>query len=132
MRFFFIVIAIVVLDQISKQWVLAQPEWFKTFNDGIAFSLPLTGTLALVTAVILTVILFFSSLRIHPKTPLMDMGFALVIGGSLGNIIDRVQYGAVVDFIRFGTFPAFNLADSSITIGVFLLLISFRRPSLSS
>lgn len=121
-----------MLDQGTKQWVLSEPQWFKTFNHGIAFSLPLTGNLALLTAVLLTLILCIWYFRIHPKTFLVQSAFALMIGGALGNIVDRMLYGAVLDFIRIGTFPAFNLADSSITIGVLLLLLQFRRSSLSS
>ena len=51
--------------------------------------------------------------------------FALIIGGALSNILDRIIYGSVIDFINFSFWPAFNIADSAITIGVILLIIKF-------
>ena len=53
--------------------------------------------------------------------PLMRLGLALMLGGAVGNLIDRVKDGEVVDFIKVPNFPAFNVADSAITIGVLLL-----------
>jgi signal peptidase II len=51
----------------------------------------------------------------------MRLGLALMLGGAVGNLIDRVKDGEVVDFIKVPNFPAFNVADSAITIGVLLL-----------
>jgi len=66
--------------------------------------------------------------------PMLSVGLGLVIGGAIGNAIDRIRFGAVVDFLdfqRLGFFPwVFNVADSAITIGVvFLLLDSLRKES---
>ncbi|MEX1102785.1 MAG: signal peptidase II, partial [Dehalococcoidia bacterium] len=54
--------------------------------------------------------------------PLMRIGLALMLGGAVGNLIDRLAEGKVVDFIKVPNFPAFNVADSAITIGVLCLL----------
>ena len=69
-----------------------------------------------------------------PDTPpanqvdLTDLGLTLVMGGALGNVIDRIRFGAVVDFIQWHAagfyWPAFNVADSAITVGAVLLVIS--------
>jgi signal peptidase II len=73
--------------------------------------------------------------RLKPGERLTAAGIALVIGGALGNLIDRVQTGRVVDFIDFYVgawhWPAFNLADSAITLGVALLLLAtlFEAPA---
>ena len=57
----------------------------------------------------------------------LDIGLALVLGGAIGNLIDRIAYGKVVDFLRFHaygwSYPAFNVADSAITAGAALLII---------
>jgi signal peptidase II len=76
-------------------------------------------------------------LRLQHRERLLAAGLALVIGGALGNLIDRVIYGHVVDFIQvylpfiplrlFNPWPAFNVADSAITLGVILLLIETLR-----
>lgn len=55
-------------------------------------------------------------------------GFALVLGGSAGNLIDRLRFGYVVDFLDFHVWPVFNVADSAITVGVALLLWGALRP----
>jgi len=67
-------------------------------------------------------------LRKHPEQKLLSLALALVMGGALGNVIDRVRFGAVVDFIQWHAagwyWPAFNVADSAITVGAILLAFS--------
>jgi signal peptidase II len=67
------------------------------------------------------------ALRQHPQQKLLSFGLALVMGGALGNVIDRVRFGAVVDFVQWHVaghyWPAFNVADSAITLGAVLLVI---------
>jgi signal peptidase II len=130
---------VIALDQISKQWVLTSlPEyqpvpviegfwnWYRTYNTGAAFSFLsdaggwqtwlFTG-LAVVICTLLTVWL--------ARTPRRDwrtaLPFALVIGGAVGNVIDRLVHGHVIDFIQWHWrdhyWPAFNLADSAIVGG---------------
>ena len=57
----------------------------------------------------------------------LDVSLALVLGGALGNLLDRVRFGYVVDFLDFKIWPVFNLADSAITIGAFLLILSIIK-----
>lgn len=75
-------------------------------------------------------------LRRHVRGVLMPFGLSLVLGGALGNVIDRLTHGAVVDFLSFHAgpyyWPAFNVADSAITVGVALLLWQqFRQGKVS-
>jgi signal peptidase II len=133
--------AIVVLDQITKWWVLTEladpprvipvTSFFTlvlAWNTGVSFSL-FDGTVppyvfAAVAAAIVVGLLIWLG-RVHDRA--VAIGIALIIGGAVGNVIDRLQYGAVVDFLYFhaGKFywPAFNLADSAITIGVVILIV---------
>ena len=77
-------------------------------------------------------------LRQHPEQKMLSLALSLVMGGALGNVIDRVRFGAVVDFIQWHAaglyWPAFNVADSAITVGAVLLVIeqltASRRKSL--
>jgi len=75
-------------------------------------------------------------IRRHVAETALPLAFALIIGGAVGNIIDRVVYGAVVDFLYFHAgrygWPAFNLADSAITVGVAIMLWSQFRPNRSA
>jgi signal peptidase II len=134
---------IIAVDQITKLWVLgsfhlneqrAVTDFFNlvlVFNSGAAFSF-LAGAggwqkwffvgLALVISVWL-----LSMLRQHATERLLPTALSLVLGGALGNVIDRLRFGAVVDFLDVHIagwhWPAFNVADSAITIGVGLMLL---------
>ncbi|EXJ15703.1 signal peptidase II [Imhoffiella purpurea] len=139
---------ILVLDQATKWSVLALMQPFQPlellpnlnltlmFNEGAAFSFLATAggwqrwlfaMLALVVSLVLVVWL----LRLKPHERLQAAGLALLIGGAVGNLIDRVLLGHVVDFIQvyipiiplaiFNPWPAFNVADSAITLGVVTL-----------
>lgn len=140
---------VIVLDQASKWVVLSQMQtgdsitvtsFFRlvlVYNEGAAFSFLADHSgwqrwffivLALgVSGWLLTM------LRQHHRETLLPLAFSLIIGGALGNVIDRIMHGAVVDFLffhagRYG-WPAFNVADSAITVGVALMLwAQFRTP----
>ncbi|MCZ4305581.1 signal peptidase II [Zoogloeaceae bacterium G21618-S1] len=143
---------VVVLDQLSKQIVLAQlvpgesipvTSFFNLvllFNPGAAFSFLaehsgwqrwfFTGLAAIIC-------LWLGRLmHQHQYERLQPFAFALIIGGAIGNVIDRLTIGAVVDFLYFHVgrygWPAFNLADSAITLGVGLMLWAQFRPATQS
>ena len=134
---------IIALDQFSK-WIVLKNislgetiyvapfwNWVLAFNPGAAFSLLadqpgwqrwLFSVLALAVAGWVAVML-----RQHPQQKLLSLALTLVMGGALGNVIDRIRFGAVVDFVQWHVagyyWPAFNVADSAITIGAILLVI---------
>ncbi|MGB4227816.1 MAG: signal peptidase II [Candidatus Dechloromonas phosphoritropha] len=135
---------IVVLDQISK-WVVLENirfgetiyvapfwNWVLTYNPGAAFSfladqpgwqrwfftalaLGVSGWIAL-------------ELKKNTHNRLLSLALAMIMGGALGNVIDRIRFGAVVDFIQWHAagfyWPAFNVADSAITVGAIFLAFS--------
>lgn len=143
-----IVLVTMLADQASKELVLARLSpgefvpligdhagWQLLFNTGGAFGLPAPSWLFLLVAVLVTV-LVWRVLQQHP-TPVAFCGFALLLGGAYGNIIDRLvrgsngfASGAVVDFVAWGSFPRFNVADAAITVGVALVFLSllFHSP----
>jgi len=98
-------------------------------NSGVAFSL-LTGSEALVvifTVVIVAgVIAFFAR---HRQRRLLWLATGLIVGGALGNLVDRIRSGAVTDFIQLPHWPAFNLADASITVGVAALTLAIVKAN---
>ena len=135
--------AIVLADQLSKWLVLASfapgerrevTGFFNlvlVFNKGAAFSFladapgwqtPLLVIFALAAAVIVSVLL----VRSPPRRP-FRAGLALILGGAVGNVIDRLRFGHVVDFMDLHAggwhWPAFNVADSAITVGAALLIL---------
>jgi signal peptidase II len=139
-----IVVGVVVLDQATKIWAVDRladgpidllgddVELRLSRNPGGAFSIfqGFTPLLALL-AVVLTVILVRAVVR--TRDPLTLVGLALVLGGALGNLVDRIARspgflrGEVVDFVGVGSFPTFNVADSAITVGAVLLLVAVVR-----
>jgi signal peptidase II len=140
--FWAIGLLVVVLDQWTKHLVqttlpVHSPTpvipgflWFThTYNPGVAFGQFAQGGPLLVFAAIGAAVgivwyrahLMKLGIRIHP---LLHLGLALPLGGALGNVIDRIRIGKVVDFIDLGWFPIFNVADSAITLGA-LALVSY-------
>jgi len=144
LKFLWITVVVIILDQISKQLaeyylVFQVPipviPFFNltlSYNTGAAFSfLDDAGgwqrwffiTLALVVSVV--IVIWMKKLTLQDKW--VAMALALVLGGALGNVIDRILFAHVIDFIHLyyeqWSWPVFNIADSAISIGVVILLI---------
>ncbi len=110
---------------------------FRTYNTGIAFSmLDSFGDIGLIAvSVCVVAFVLYLAAKTAPGQILARIGFALIVGGALGNLIDRAVYGHVIDYILFHTpvwsFAVFNLADAFITVGavvvVFDELVGWRR-----
>jgi signal peptidase II len=97
-------------------------------NTGIAFGLFSDGGALLVvgTAVALLALVFF--FVTHTGRPLVWLPTGLLLGGAIGNLIDRAIEGSVTDFVKLPHFPAFNVADAAITIGVVALIYVLEGP----
>jgi signal peptidase II len=136
---------VIAADQLLKAWIVHHFALFErvhvlpvldiilTYNRGAAFSFLSDASgwqrwlfVILALAVSLTLIIWMGRLRARVQA-LLACGLALIVGGALGNMIDRIVSGRVVDFIhvhwRQHYFPAFNIADSAITVGAVILLI---------
>jgi signal peptidase II len=133
-----VVAAAVAADQLTKWTVssaLAFGESFEVVgpfsihhvhNTGIAFGLFSSATTAVIvvtTAAVGAMVVFFA--RAGQRHTLVPVGLGLVLGGSVSNLVDRVRLGHVTDFLDFDYWPAFNLADTFIVVGVGLLFVSF-------
>lgn len=98
-------------------------------NDGVAFgrfagNATLVGVI--VAGAVIALLVYFLS---HLDVPLVWLPTGILLGGALGNIIDRLRAGAVTDYLKLPNWPAFNLADVSITVGVVLLIIVVERDA---
>ncbi len=140
------VIAAVVFiaDQVSKAWVLRtwpQPytgeipiiaDWLElTYiqNTGVAFGL-FAGVPQLFTVTSLVIVaaaIWFYLKHVDEANGWLPVTLGLIVGGAIGNVVDRIRFGYVVDFIKTfdGRFPVFNIADSSIVVGVLLMATFF-------
>jgi len=103
-----------------------------TYNSGVAFGISLPSPIQEV--LIIVAILLVGYIALHQKHSFPDeIGFGLLLGGGSANIIDRMLDGRVTDFIRVGSFPIFNIADSCITLGIAILCVhgflAYRRRS---
>ena len=142
LMFAVIFVITVGMDQGSKAWartlepgrhpvITGYWDWEPAQNPGAAFSLIPGGSvvLALVAAGALIAI-GIAAARTPPEQRLRLAGLALVGGGALGNLIDRVRLGSVTDFVRWRVhehlWPIFNVADAALLIGVVLLLVPRR------
>lgn len=143
LRWYWVVVLVFLADQLSKQWVLANFNLFESVqllpffnftyvrNYGAAFSFLseaggwqrwLFTIVAVGFSTLLTVWLRKQSASLWK----LNLAYTLVIGGALGNLLDRLMHGFVVDFIDFywgnSHYPAFNIADSAIFIGAVLII----------
>jgi signal peptidase II len=144
-------LAVIVADQASKAWILHHFFLFErvhllpvldlilTYNTGAAFSMLADAAgwqrwvfVILALGVSVTLVLWLRRLAAASHA-LIACGLALIVGGALGNMLDRLRLGHVIDFIHahWGPhyFPAFNVADSAITIGAGLLLLDAWREA---
>jgi signal peptidase II len=97
-------------------------------NEGVAFSRFSGGgtvVAVIVGAALLALVAYFVT---HLDKPLVWLPTGMLLGGALGNVIDRIRDGAVTDFVKLPGWPAFNVADISITFGVLVLLYVTERP----
>ena len=147
LRWLWLSLAVIVVDQITKHWILATfrpgedlpltsfASLVLAFNKGAAFSFLAGETgwqrwmFAVIAIAACAAMIWFMR---RGGRSLFHAGLALIIGGALGNLYDRLMLGHVVDFLLFHYrdwyYPAFNVADSAITIGAgALILDSFRE-----
>jgi signal peptidase II len=131
---------IILLDQVTKEWVrqnlqlgeVFRPDlWISNYarivhwkNTGAAFGMfqNMNTIFMLLSIVVCGVIIYY-----FPQIPRQDwlvrLAMGMLLGGAIGNLIDRIQQGYVTDFISVGKFPVLNIADASISMGVALLFI---------
>jgi signal peptidase II len=136
---------VVVLDQASKQVAEAQLiphqavklfpyfDWYLTYNTGAAFSLLADAGgwqrwLFTVIAIVISFVIVQWIRKLPAEEVLTAVSLSLILGGAIGNLIDRILLGHVIDYIQvwLGSypFPAFNLADAAISVGAVLLILS--------
>jgi signal peptidase II len=136
-------------DQGTKEWARTLPDgvpqpvihgfwdWELAHNPGAAFSSFTGGTVARVVLSLLAIValgaLAVAAARTRPDQRLRRIAYALIAGGALGNLIDRVRDGAVTDFVRWRIhehrWPIFNLADAALLVGGALLVLESLRVS---
>ena len=145
LKLIWISILVVGLDQITKQVALAWLplhqsvsvipglDWYLTYNTGAAFSFLADAGgwqrwfFTITTIIISTVILFWIK-RVPEDEKLTAVSLCLILGGALGNLIDRIYLGYVIDYVQvwLGSYPwpAFNVADAAISVGATILILS--------
>ncbi|HMJ35510.1 MAG TPA: signal peptidase II [Baekduia sp.] len=136
-----VLVVVVIVDQVTKALVrggiavgeedsvLPAISLVHVHNSGVAFGAFAGGGLivvALVTAALAALLFYFVT---HVDKPLIWLPTGLLLGGSVGNIIDRIRDGWVTDFVKLPAWPAFNVADMAITFGVLALLWVIEQDS---
>lgn len=154
LKWLWLSLLVFVLDQASKlffenslslyQQIVIIPDYFSwtlAYNKGAAFSFLASESgwqrwFFAAVAVVVSVVLVVWLKRLKANETWLALALALVLGGAIGNLFDRVVYGHVIDFILVHWqnrwyFPAFNLADSAITLGAILLALDMFKPQKS-
>ncbi len=140
--FLVIILCVLVLDQLTKAFILVSFDLYQTVeiipglfnithirNPGVVFGIFSNGGIGkviILSLISVVAVIFIGYMYVRTPDKLTRVAFSLIAGGALGNLIDRVRYHEVVDFLDFYIvnyhWPAFNVADSAITIGVVVLL----------
>ena len=147
--FFLAALLVVVVDQLSKMWIrsnlvvgqsLPEMGFFRLThvqNTGAAFGLFRDQSFILaIVALVGIIVLIVYALLIYRYFPFLDnllckSALGLVLGGTLGNLVDRVRLGYVTDFIDVGIWPSFNIADSAIVVGIGIIVFVYSLRSLA-
>lgn len=129
-----VLIVVVGLDQLTKHTIatgiapgqrqkfLPAIDLVHVRNNGVAFGLFSSGGALVLVITLLALAVLLGYFLIRPTRPWLWVPTGMLIGGAVGNLIDRVATGSVIDFIKLPAWPAFNVADMSITFGVLALL----------
>jgi signal peptidase II len=144
--FFLAALGVAAADQLTKWWVVGHLEPQQSLfeagifkiarfppNTGAAFGLFQDQSFALAIVAILgaSLLLVYALVVRHRFSPLNNLltwaALGLVLGGIVGNLIDRLRLGGVTDFVSIGWWPAFNVADSAVVVGVILFAYSLLR-----
>jgi signal peptidase II len=142
--FYFVALVVLALDQITKWWISSTMSRGESrsvigdvfrltyvHNDGAAFGLDLGGRWAFVTVTVAVILFIVFSYSRTERRALPRWALALVLGGALGNLVDRIRIGEVIDFFQFGVagvyWPIFNVADIGVSVGVGLLAVHLFR-----
>ena len=137
-----VLVVVLALDQLTKHTIAAgiDPGQTRKFlpaiqlvhvrNTGVAFGFFSGGGTLVLVLTLAALALLVGYFFMRPDRPWLWLPTGLLVGGALGNLIDRVASGAVTDFIKLPAWPAFNVGDMAITFGVFALLwvLEGRRP----
>ena len=143
---FAIALVVIGIDQLTKYLIRANMDlgqsipadgWVRltyVTNTGGAFGILTNQTFLLTMSAIVGAAIIFLSLSYLPlKAWTLKLGLGLVLAGSVGNLVDRVRFGQVTDFIDVGAWPVFNVADSSTVVGtiliVFYLMFQIRKQA---
>ena len=133
-------VGVVVLDQVTKALVRAEIprgdrhdlilgfDLVHVWNTGVAFGFLAGGGALLLVGTALALLALLVFFVLHSGRPWVWLPTGLLLGGAIGNLIDRAHQGHVTDFIKFPHFPAFNVADIAITFGVIALVIVLEGP----
>jgi signal peptidase II len=144
-RFYLIALSIIFCDQVSKYAILNNIQenesisvvgkWFwltHVHNTGGAFSLfQARNSVFILIAVAAVAALIYAYHNYQRDNLYVSAALALALGGAIGNLIDRIRFGYVVDFFDIRIWPVFNIADSAITIGILFLAVQYLIPSRS-
>lgn len=134
-----VLVAVLLADQAVKQLVTSSLQRGETRdlvlgiklvnvrNTGVAFGQLQDGGVIVSVFIALAVLALLVYFTRHAGRPLIWLPTGMLLGGALGNIVDRIREGAVVDFVKLPYWPAFNVADAAITVGVVLLLLVIER-----
>jgi signal peptidase II len=143
LTFAIVAIVMIALDQITKTIIRQNMDlsqiWFPFgiegfypyfyfthwYNTGVSFGMFQDANMFFAgLSIVISIILIVIYIKMDAEDKTIHVALSLILGGAIGNLIDRVTVGHVTDFIAMGSFPIFNIADASVSIGVVIMLVA--------
>lgn len=112
---------LILVDQVSKAWINVNYSYF--LNQGFVWGIIRLNNGFILVSLLLGLICLYLGLR---RNSSINNAFLIISAGSISNVIDRIIYGGVIDFINISFFPSFNIADLMIVYGIIQLIINWR------
>ncbi len=124
-----IAILVVLADQVTKFFVEKNLPEIVSHNTGIAFGIDVGGiwTIVVANVILMGIIVYAAKKELQIKSSLTQFFLSMVLGGGIGNLIDRIFKGSVTDFIAIWIYPSFNIADICISVGILGIIIFFNK-----
>ena len=129
LKIIYLVLAVTLIDQTVKFFIEKNFSEITNNNTGIAFGINIGNiwTIVILNIILMAVVVYAAKRELQIKHALAQVFIAMVLGGGIGNLLDRIFRGYVVDYISIWIYPSFNIADICISVGIIGMIIFFNK-----
>ncbi|MDP2642495.1 MAG: signal peptidase II [Candidatus Peregrinibacteria bacterium] len=128
-KIFSLSVLVAFIDQATKFFIEKNFPEITSHNTGIAFGIDIGNVWAIIISnvILIGIVIYAAKKELRIKSMLTQIFLAMILGGGIGNLIDRIFRGSVLDFISIWLYPSFNIADICISVGILGMIIFFKK-----